>query len=239
MAGKADTDHDRDISRIRSLADIITPSRVARAFVASLGSRKLEYRSALGSYAVARILPEHYLDIVPDAYATICSYCYWSKMPAGEEEPIENLAVERTKFGGVRHLDPEYIAFDLEQFLGLPEHEPEAEDWRRLELILRTPALLAPTSKASDLERAIKTVVRSNRYERMILLRILGFAGVFDPGGRPSFFDDYVPCKAREETHHRFDDWGYPIVWWRAEYGFRGDAVAFWFPELADALDLG
>jgi len=102
----AGSNHADIVRQIRQLALAIEPASVAHAFVASITSRKLEYRSALGSYAFARVLPEHPLVELPGCYATICRDCGWSQMPKGEEEPIEHLARERVKYGGVRHLSP-------------------------------------------------------------------------------------------------------------------------------------
>ena len=113
--------------------------------------------------------------------------------------------------------------------------EPTAADWKALDLTLRTPALLAPEAKAADLERALKTVLPSNKDERAILIRILGYAGVLEAPGHPSFFDGFVPGPARYLPRQRFADWGYPIIWWRAGHGVRRDAAAFWFPELSAA----
>ena len=230
-------EHAAAVRSLRLTAELIAPNEVASAFVASLGSRQLEARSALGSYAFARVLPDHPLDALPDAFATVCRVCGWSRMPAGHEaldaESAEHMARERRKWGGVRHLDPAYAAYDLAAFRELPRAEPSADDWRRLDLILRTPALLAPEAKAADLEAAIASVLRSNKRERAALLRVLAYAGVLEAPGHPSFFDAYVPPDGRDLPFQRFADWGYPIIWWRARDGVRSDAVAFWFPESA------
>jgi hypothetical protein len=52
---------------------LLSPAEVGEAFLASLTSRRLDLRSALGSYAVARLLPEHSLTPVPyDGSRAIC-----------------------------------------------------------------------------------------------------------------------------------------------------------------------
>jgi hypothetical protein len=225
--------HTQMIAHIRSLADLISPDQVAYAFAASLSSRQLEMRSALGSYAVARVMPDHPLETVAGTYATICKICGWSRMPDGREEPIENLARERRRFGGVRHQDPTYIQFDLQEFLEGGPSTPTDDDWTRLRKILRTPVLLAPSAKAADLERALKDVVRSNKSERTVLIQILAIAGILEAEGHPSFFDEFVAAPERDLPPQRFADWGYPTIWWRAHHGIRSDAVAFWFPDVS------
>ncbi len=227
-------EHAEVLAQIRLLTDILAPSDVARAFVASLGSRQLEYRSAIGSYAIGRVLPDHPLTPLDGTYATICSICGWARMPDGEEDPgARHYAGWRRESGGLSHEDPGNIVFDLQQFQTLPAAEPTAEDWHRLDLVLRTPMLLAPTSKAGDLVRAIKTVVPSNKSEREVLLRILAYASILEAPEHPGYLDSYVLPEQRELPRQRFADLGYPIMWWRAKDGVRADAVAFWFPEIA------
>jgi hypothetical protein len=54
-----DYDHDRVIAEIHRLRALITPKAVGDQFLASLSTRRLDLRSAMGSYAVARHLPAH------------------------------------------------------------------------------------------------------------------------------------------------------------------------------------
>jgi hypothetical protein len=227
-------EHADVIRRLRLLADMIDAETVAGAFVASLGSRALATRSALGSYAFARVLPDHALAPLPQTYATICGVCGWSQMPLGDDTPdlrtATQFAVERQKWGGVQHLDPKYAAYDLGEFHASPGAEPTQDDWRRLDLILRTPTLLGPDAKAADLERAIQSILPSNKHERRTLIRILGYIGVLEAPGHPSFFDGYISPERWDLPPQRFAEWGYPVIWWRARHGVRMDAVAFWFP---------
>lgn len=228
-------DHAHLVGQLRLFGSIISAEDIARSFLASLSSRRLEARSALGSYAFARALPDHALEPLPDTFATICGVCGWSRMPSGyeelEAENTHHFARERMKWGGVRHLDPQYALYDLTEWQSLEIGNPSVADRRCLDLLLRTPALLAPDAKVSHLERALQTVLPSNKSERQTLLQILGYAGVFEAPGYPSFFDDYVMPAARELPRQRFAEWGYPIIWWRARHGVRQDAVMYWFPQ--------
>jgi hypothetical protein len=154
-------------------------------------------------------------------------------MPPGHEsleaESASHFPVERSRYGGVRHLDPRYALFDLAEWRRSSVPSPTTEDERCLDLLLRTPALLSADAKAADLERAIQSVVPSNRAERQTLIRILGYAGVLEARAYPSFFTSYVLPDSRELPQQRFADWGYPIIWWRAHDGVRPEAADFWF----------
>lgn len=228
--------HRTAVEQLRLLAEVITPREVAHAFVASLSSRDLTRRSALGTYALARVLPDHPLDPHIGTYATICRVCGWAQMPRPEEEPDPvHLERERVKYGGVRHDHVDYALLDLSQFRALPPREPTAEDWRCLALILRTPAVLQPAAKGVDLARALKGVLPSNKVEREVLVQILGYAGILCAPDKPRFFDTFIAPDARERPNTHFADWPFPVTWWRAGQGVRADATEYWFPEIAAA----
>jgi hypothetical protein len=236
MSSSSTQAHDAAVAQLQLLADIIPPREVAHAFVASLSTRDLERRSALGTYALARVLPDHSLDPQPGTYATICRTCGWAEMPhAEEEEDPAHLERERTKYGGVRHDHVDYALLDLAQFRDLHQRDPTPEDWRCLQLILRTPTVLQPTAKPVDLARALKGVLPSTKDEREILVQILGYAGILCSPDKLRFFDDFIVPDGRVRPNTHFADWPFPVTWWRAGQGIRADAVEYWFPELTSA----
>jgi hypothetical protein len=237
--GEIERRHREDINRLRMLADTIPLTAVSRAFVASLGSRRLSTRSALGSYAFARAMPAHDLRPMEGTFATICGDCGWSLMPKSHESydaaTQQHYVHERSRFGGVRHDHPQYALFDLDAFRADDSATtPTDDDWRTLALILRTPELLQPDAKPSDLERALKSLFPSNKNERGVLIRILAYASILEDSNHPGYLDSYVPPEKRDMPPYRFLDWGYPAIWWRARFGVREDAVQFWFPEVCD-----
>src|SRR5579884_1814516 len=100
--------HDEAVARARRAVQAISMQKVGDVFLASLTTRRLEWRSALGNYAVAKQLPDH--TFMGDE--KWCQVCYAYK----EQEADWNvLNFERYKWGGVRHDHVAYAAFDLEQ----------------------------------------------------------------------------------------------------------------------------
>src|SRR5262249_21397486 len=51
--------HDELVDWLFQVRDRVKPAAVAEAFLASLSTRRLDLRSALGSFAVARHMPQH------------------------------------------------------------------------------------------------------------------------------------------------------------------------------------
>lgn len=47
--------HDACINRIIEIANTITPEQVAKAFLSSLSTRRLDWRSGIGSYFIAKL----------------------------------------------------------------------------------------------------------------------------------------------------------------------------------------
>lgn len=200
---------------------------VSRAFVSSLGSRRLDLRSALGSFAVARHMKAH--PKIASGVSPGCRYC------GGYDRADADLNIlnfERLKWGGVRHDHPQYIAFDLGIFATLDGIMPSREDYLILRSIFEAAKFLPSTARLSDLERALSNVLPSNNGERRALIGILGYAGILVDPGRPDFRSKFVSCADREETPWSKDDWPYPVQWWNGSCGLNQSAVDEWFPDL-------
>ena len=106
--------HAETLKQLHDLLEKIKPQDVADAFLHSLSSRKLEYRSALGSYWYAVAISEHKETYKEEG----CDICGWSKWACKPTEYQKRTGVnvfnfERYKWGGVRHDDLNYVLFDL------------------------------------------------------------------------------------------------------------------------------
>jgi len=108
--------HDVIVEELQARCRTLTPKRVGDAFLASLSSRRLDMRSALGSYGFASNLPVHKLLSSPRSRAPsgaeICPICGEFSLPEPELEDLNVLNFERHKWGGVRHGQVRYAWFD-------------------------------------------------------------------------------------------------------------------------------
>ena len=86
--------HDEAISRLRAAVERLKLHQVADGFLASLSTRRLEWRSALGSYSVARWMPEH----EATARSRPCSRCSNARsfVPSISSRSYETTATGRT-----------------------------------------------------------------------------------------------------------------------------------------------
>lgn len=219
--------HDDAIVAAVEAAAGVRQTEIVAAFVASLGSRRLDWRSALGSYAVARHLGRHTLSAVGDHRR--CTYC---GLYNSDSIDLNVLNFERLKWGGVRHLNPTYMSFDLRAFRAGEQSLPEATDFIILRDIFETARAMPEKARLKDLDKALAKSLRSNSAERRTLIGILGFVGILIDPDKPSFRKRFVPENERERTSWHTNDWPYPVQWWSGRCGVDEDAVGDWFPML-------
>lgn len=209
--------HDETLGLLRCVLEQISPSDVANAFLFSLSTRKLQYRSALGSYYYAMAIPDH----SHDGHGT-CYFCNWIELRGADEPGSEynTFNFERYKWGGVSHTSPEYALFDLEQFLLLPKVTPSPEDWGILKSILYAMNELPKSKKVGAYRELItkKKLLKSNKSEVEVLLNILGISGILSGKEAPCYCDEFVDVWQRSPREHT-NDYTYPVNWWHVSDG--------------------
>ena len=229
--------HDATLQRLQELCDAISPLAVGNAFLASLGLREPALRSALGSFAVARYRSLHAFTVRPltPAGRTVpCAYCQlWLAPTQAQGEDLNVLNFERLKWGGVRHRQVAYQVFDLEQFRALAPFEPTQNDVALFSRILATIRTLPPNATIGHLEKALSSVIPSNKNERRTLLEVLCLSGILAYPGYGHFFDDTEPPKDRP---YRDTDWRVPAMYWRAQDGCNIERLKEYFPIYAPEL---
>ena len=213
-------DHDAVVAWAVQEALHVDPEAVARAFVASLSSRHLELRSALGSLALLRYLSPH--DFTETESMGCCALCGAYERQATEKLDVLNF--ERHKWGGVRRTDILYAAFDLSLFRRTVRPEPTVEDWKMLEQILNTARTMQPNDGPSALAKALRNVLPSNQDERRGLVEILAIANVLFVGEVPSFDGQFV-WRIDQDHPGGQNDWDYPAIWWRGANGVNAEGV--------------
>ncbi len=217
--------HDQVVVWALDMRSKVIQSQVVNAFVSSLSSRRLDLRSALGSYSFLLHFPEHHVGLEPPNWGH-CNFC------KGKSPDWNLYSFYRFQWGGLKFDWPEYAAFDLEQLLKQPEHIPTIQDWDILKTLLNTARNLSASGKLADLVKALAPVVKGNANERRSLLEVLGMAGILQPQGHSSYLNEFIPHNQRGIGPGRSNDWGYPIGFWKASDGVNETAVRYWFGEL-------
>ncbi|MEM7012594.1 MAG: hypothetical protein AAF585_14050 [Verrucomicrobiota bacterium] len=215
--------HNEITNRAVRVAGKISPIAVADAFVASLGSRRLDLRSALGSFAVLRHFPSHEAELD----GRQCKICGEYDQSSNEDLNVFNF--ERFKWGGVRHDVVGYALFDLEQFSTTLSNPPTDMDIRILGALIEAIESAPDNMTANALQKHLAPIVKSNKSEREILIAILGLTGILSAIHHPGYLTSFVRSDERELPSRRFVDMTYPACWWRRSDGINAEAVEFWF----------
>jgi len=226
--------HDQIVTRLideRGRADL---TALANSFLASLGSRRLDLRSALGSYAFASNFPRHEATKTPASIDhSGAMRCKWCGFPENNTETDLNvLNFERHKWGGVRRDDPVYAWLDLSLFRKGEFHEPTNGDKQIMRQILSTASSMKPNATTGELEKALVGIFKSSKAERRVLIEILSICGVLQPRNRSGYFGEFTFAFEREHSGQHQNDWGYPAIWWRGSDGVSETALAAYFPDL-------
>lgn len=215
--------HNEVLQRLIVARDAINAQNVSNAFLVSLSSRRLELRSALGSYAVFRHLTLH----SPVSYERQCRIC-GLYLPSVKDD-LNVLNFERFKWGGVRHDDPLYAMLDLELFQKEDLITPTSEDialFRNLLTAIET----APTeTTAAQLQQQWSGLLRSNKAERDVLVAILGFCGILETSTHQGYRTKFIANDERELPNRHFVDMAYPACWWTKRDGINTAALQQWF----------
>jgi hypothetical protein len=205
----------------------VTLHDVSNAFLSSLSTRRLDLRSALGSFAVTLHFSHHLFN--GDNQCDICGVTGKS-----HEVNLNVLSFERHKWGGVRHDMLEYIAFDLECFAKMDKVQPVEEDLNIMRQILELISQCESHLKPNDLEKKVGKILKSNREERKVLIEILAYCGILSIKNRNVFFEEFVNCVDRILPSVHKVDWAYPACWWSGVNGIDQDSLNYYFPQISN-----
>lgn len=215
--------HSQVLSRLARVIEALNRQVVADAFLASLASRRLDWRSALDSYAVFHAFQSH--KPTEDHYR--CECC--GMLLDGAAVDVSVMNFERLKWGGVRHLNPTYAMFDLELFSEQKTPTPTSEDIGIFRELLAAISNTQPKVSSAALQSEFSKVLRSNKAERDCILAILGYCGILGTPAHPGFAMEFVHANQRHLPDRRFVDMPYPACWWTSDIGINKDRLHHFF----------
>ncbi len=193
--------HDDLIKNIKNLIDEIDFNNTIKAFLCSLSTRALHLRSFISSYYLAKKIRIHsYLN--NNEY---CKECY-KYYVLGDNFNLKYRNVynfEKFKWGGVRLEYLSYIYFDLSEFkkLNFDELNPTKEDIQIFNRILKQiDSYNIKNHSVNKMEKTLKDIFPSSKYERIILLEILSYLDILE---------------AKEEREYRDTELSEKLMNWR------------------------
>lgn len=221
-------DHTAVLSRLSNAISKLTPRIVGDAFLASLTTRKLEWRSALGSYSVFRHLPEH-----ESVGSKQCSFC---GLYLQGNEDLNVLNFERHKWGGVRHSYPCYAMLDLELFIRESPPKPLTIDIAIFDQIVAAIDGAPAGTSSANLHKVFPRGMKGNKAERDAIVSMLGFCGALGTADHMGFSARFIPADCRPLPDRRFVDMAYPACWWTRAEGFDRSALREYFGHASNSV---
>lgn len=227
--------HDEIISEIKALAERLSLESAAKAFLYSLSSGDMRYRSAVSSLIWARALPVHELrsnGVKKTEWRTpACVVCGCTHGFDGAEN------IDWNKYGVFRYLPPkqygrepdytcaEYVLNDLRGFEKLPAVEPCDEDYRILNGIFACVGEMKP----HNMDTALLSEIHKRKFFDATgnaihcILAVLSVCGILEGAEHKGFLHSFA----------NFDEHGmgrdglnfYPLGSWRGRDGVNYKAV--------------
>ncbi len=229
--------HDDCVIQLQDLVKQITPEEVASAFLYSLSTRELEYRSALGSYWYAVAIHTHVS--TNEKRCKICAWDTFNDLSCSKEyqNHYNCLNYERFKYGGVSHTKAQYALFDLSEFLKLPKVIHTKQDEDIMIDILKCVYELKPDNKVGALQKLIasKKLLKSNKNEVDVIMDILGICGILESEEHHCYAEGIYDCINRNPPELT-NDHAYPVNWWRAKDGINIERIKKVFGSYLDAF---
>lgn len=220
-------DHDECVMAAQEAAANVTTADVSDAFIASLTTNRNDLRSVLGSFAVARQLPEH--PFTPRLHTVQCEVCGEGNR---SQEDLNKLNFERFKWGGLRRDSIPFVAFDLEQFSRAPREEVTRKALAVGQQLVS--ALRNAPAEATARQMAVRLkMLKGSQAEREVVLDILGVCGVLRTSQHGGYAKEFVPAVERVLPSQHYADRSYPVCWWRGRDGVDEDALREFLPQLA------
>lgn len=192
------------VTQLHNVIQSIPLKKVTDAFLSSLTTKRLDWRSGLGSYANAkRLLTANNIE----------DYYYGH----GANVDLNVLNFERIKWGGVRHHNGLYNWLDLTLLHTENVTTPTDQDIQTLQSILDVVQKSEINDTPSKLRDRLKGVYKGSKDEIHIIMEILGSADIIKP----------LSNDRKEPGKH---DWTF-VLHWRGEDKYNKENTKKYFGE--------
>jgi hypothetical protein len=222
------SNHDEFVAGVVETVKRADRAAIVKAFVGSLSTRNLPARSAFGSYVVLQKFAAHPYQRSTFGGPESCAVCGLrpKKNPEESDERVAKYPFQ------VQHTDVRYAAFDLDTFARRKVDEPTPEGIDRLARLLDALRSLPLDAQLTELQKSIAKAIKSNKFERMILLETFGYAGILCPRskqhyGKRFLARDLVESDQPKEFYKK--EWEYPVRFWTGKAGVNEKLVRSYF----------
>jgi hypothetical protein len=218
--GQTVPNHDELCQQLLEAFAQLDAEAVTAGFVNSLVTRHIPARLTFASAVILQNFKRH--EFRASAYfSSGCRYCGASEH--ANEHCSDGLQIGHT-FISLETLTCDQITN--------PPSEEAVDCLKKLFSALRS---LPKTAQLGELNQSLQGIVKSNKYERMYLLEILGYAGILCPKDQlhySSGFVTYDEANIRQPIQHAKREWDYPVRFWTGKDGVNEAMIAHYFRDL-------
>jgi hypothetical protein len=227
--------HDEIVTEIKKISERISLESAAKAFLYSLSSGDMRYRSAISSLIWAHALPEHkFISNGRKKTEWSTPACVVCGCTHGLEK---SETIDWNNYGVFRYLPPkqygrepdytcaEYVLNDLREFEKLPAVEPCEDDYRILNGIFACVNEMKP----HNMDTALRSEISKRKFFDATgnaihcILGILSVCGILEGSENKGFLHTFT-----DFTEHGMGRDGltfYPLNFWRGKNGVNYQAV--------------
>jgi hypothetical protein len=226
--------HDQACAWLIASVKKVKLRQASDAFLASLTTRRLEWRVAFAAYAVGRHFAKH--TFRRDDRGE-CAVCGWDKGDAKAD--LSDFNHGRIVHGSIYGLKIAELAFVLERFaeeIKTDAPKPTKADVDALNKffqLIRDVQRVSTDGRAhrAECENGLGKIVKSDKYERQHIFDALGFAGLLCPPELESYRARWLPPDDRGGGDSANGETEHPVNSWHASHGINTDAQREWFPQ--------
>jgi hypothetical protein len=225
--------HDEAVQKCFEYYALCKKRHVTDAFLASLGSARLEYRSGLSAYSIMQTMPNHAYQQTPASNCKICCAQEFKK-----RLDLTGLNQERFGYGSmIGYKGPYELQFFLQQHARLEAVSPTAADFAIFNSIIDMIINADEDTKPNDMAKKLRTVAgfKASVDQCKYLLEILGFCGILESEKHKGYLTVCInPGLAPSKSHS--SNWAYPVDFWTGKDGINRDAFDFWFGDYKEIV---
>ncbi|MBP5654246.1 MAG: hypothetical protein J6X33_01905 [Clostridiales bacterium] len=239
--------HDEVMNELKKAWNALDIKDLVNGFLYSLSTGRNQYRTALASYLIARVMPEHEAKresvMGPARLNDACPVC---GMKLNEdyvchiEDSLSRYTLYYPQKATIPEMQtPEYVLFDLKQFKDLPKVSYTEKDVEILVNILKLAESMGDHNNYTALQKLItrSQILDATGNEINVILGVLSVCGVLQTPERKGFAEKFTNIADRR-NYGLETEISYPLFHWHGRNGVDKKALKEIFPScVTEALE--
>lgn len=222
--------HDEATKRLLAAYKNTKLIQASNAFLYSISSKAVEFRTGLPAFAYAMHFPKH--DFKKSDKSSMCRICGMEKK---DEFDFSEKYYRKFDWGNGLRNNPMEPAFDLEFFNTLPEVQPTNTDIKLFKSIITLIEKSDPEDTARAIENKTKDILKGNKYTREYFFETLGVCGILETEDFKGYDKEFMTIwksQGGNSRPNKFVECDPPLSFWKAKDGINWKSLHYFFPQI-------